>query len=98
MYRSMLTEILKTLSQTDFPKSSGSSTGRLLFDIQMWLLSKRVLVEVTAIDSWNSFRYRIAFEDAMSPFFEPDYDKFNESQTYEAALEAGIHSALKLIK
>lgn len=94
----MLTDILKILSQTDFPKSSGSSTGRLLFDIQMWLLSKRVLVEVAAIDSWDSFRYRIAFEDAMSPFAEPSYDFFNEFQTYEAALEAGIHSALKLMK
>lgn len=94
----MLTEILERLSQTDFPKSSGSSAGRLLFDIQMWLLSKRVLVEVTAIDSWNSFRYRIVFADEMCPFFEPDYDKFNESQTYESALEAGIHLALKLMK
>lgn len=94
----MLTEILEILSQTNFPKSSGSSTGKLLFDIQMWLLSKRVLVEVIVIDSWDSFRYRILFEDAMAPFFEPDYDKFNEFETYESALEAGIHSALKLMK
>lgn len=93
----MLTDILKKLSKTDFGKYAPSSTIRLLFDIQMWLMASQIaLVEVFPVDDWGSFSYRIALPDKMAPFFEPEYDRGNEFDSYEKALEAGIFEALNL--
>lgn len=66
--------------------------------LQKWLREeKRCIVYVTPIDSWDSWKYTILMEDSMSPFFEPEYDRFNESTTYEVALEAGLKKALELM-
>lgn len=66
-------------------------------EIRNWLRHQKVFVFVRPIDSWDSWNYTILMEDAMSPFFEPDYDKFNEFKTYEEALEAGLKKALELM-
>lgn len=95
----MLTDILTKLSKTDFVKYPTSSTGRILFDIQMWLIAKRyAVVEVFPIDDWDHWSFRIALEDRVAPFFEPDYEKYQEFENYESALIAGIHEALKHIE
>lgn len=67
--------------------------------LQKWLREeKKVLVLVNPIDTRHSWKYTILMEDTMSPFFEPDYDKFNEYLTYEDALESGLNQALKFLE
>lgn len=66
--------------------------------IQNWLrIDKRVLVLVNPIDSWSSWKYSVLMEDKMCPFYEPEYDKFNEFETYEDALEAGLIRASEIL-
>lgn len=66
--------------------------------LQKWLREeKRCIVYVTPIDSWDSWKYTILMEDVISPFFEPEYDRFNEYKSYEEALETGLKTALELI-
>lgn len=66
--------------------------------LQKWLRDERkVVVSVQPIDSWNSWSYSILMQDEYCPFFEPEYDKFNEFKTYEDALEEGLKVALELL-
>lgn len=65
--------------------------------LQTWLRRLKILVLVNLIDSWDSWKYTILMEDSMSPFFEPEYDKWNEFKTYESALEAGLQDALEMM-
>lgn len=95
----MLTNILTKLSKTDFVKFPTSSTGRILFDIQMWLIAtNKAIVEVFPFDDWDHWGFRFVVSNIESPFFEPDYDKLNEFDSYEQALESGIFEALKHIE
>lgn len=64
--------------------------------LQKWLRSKKILVDIFPIDSWESWHYNIFMEDAMSPFFKTS-DCTIEYNSYEQALEVALLEALNLL-
>lgn len=62
-----------------------------------WFRNKKVLIEVSAIDSWDYWSATIYMEDFMSPFFVAFQDNEYEAKTYEEAREYAILKAIDLI-
>jgi len=62
-----------------------------------WFRNKKVLIEVSAIDSWDYWSATVYMEDCMSPFFVAFQDNEYEAKTYEEAREYAILKAIDLI-
>jgi len=65
-----------------------------------WFREKKILVEIKAIDDWNSWGFKIFEEDCMSPFYMSyyDYDDLNEYHTYEEAELACLKKLIETAK
>lgn len=65
-----------------------------------WLLLKKILIEISPIDSWNSWTYYIKLEDLMSPFFLAINGLSDnlEYKSYMDAREQAYLQALEIIK
>ena len=63
-----------------------------------WFRNKKVLIEITTVDSWDSWQTTIYMEDCMAPFFVAYSNNGYEFETYELAREFAILKAIELIK
>lgn len=67
-------------------------------ELQRWLiLNHKILVDVTVVDNWDSWDWKITIEDLMSPLAIVNCN-LEDYSTQLLALEAGLLNALKLIQ
>ena len=53
-------------------------------------MDRKIFIQVTPIDSWDSWTYKILAEDAMSPFFEMEKSGC-EYESYWSALNHAVN-------
>lgn len=71
-------------------------TDAQIQSLHLELIKKKILVNVHAIDGWDSWTYSIEMEDAMSPLFVA-YEHDGEFYTYIDALRHWVNYILDTI-